>query len=594
MHSSYTGLIQQAKIALGRQQLPIAEKLLQEALKRSPEQFEGHYLLASLRLGQGRHREAELAFRRAHKLAPQHAQPLNGLGSALQAQGKLEAAIKCFEQALERDRQSASILNNLGVLSKQLGPLQQAEQYYRQAVEQEEAFGDALNNLAFVLQEQGKIDEAIDCFERAVASGRCRASADSNALMCRNYKVDLSPQALLQAHLDWAKTLNRQPPARQFSAQIPAHSPLRIGFLSGDFRSHPVATFLLPLLANLDRDRFELICYHNFPGEDERTLEIKQQVSRWVPCAQMTDEQLAGIIRADQIQFLIELSGHTGRNRLRMLQERVAPVQISWLGYPATTGLPTMDYKITDAVADPHSDLAAHYSEQLLRMPNSFLCYQGDPSLPERGVSQRAAFEEQASTERITFGCFNNLAKVNAAVLDVWAELLKKIPNAELVLKATQFRCPDTRDSIRDQLLTRGVKNQQLTILPPQQSERDHLLAYQQIDIMLDTFPYNGTTTTCEALWMGVPVLTLSGDRHAARVGASLLTAAGLDDWIATDAPGFIQRACEKVSDPRALRALQSSLRQRLQLSPLGDAKAFARAFEDLLTGLTVNSESPQ
>jgi predicted O-linked N-acetylglucosamine transferase (SPINDLY family) len=287
----------------------------------------------------------------------------------------------------------------------------------------------------------------------------------------------------------------------------------------------------------------------------------------------MSDADLAALIEREAIDIVVDCSGHTAANRLTALSRKPAPVQVTWLGYPATTGLPAIDYRLTDAIADP-PDADAFSSETLVRLPNGFLCYGPPPAAP--AVSPLPA--RQSGT--IVFGSFNNPAKINAGVVAAWTRLLAAVPRARLLLKAKQFGDAPTRALFLDRFAASGCDPARIDLLPADRALDDHLAQYAKIDIALDPFPYNGTTTTCEALWMGVPVITLRGDRHAARVGASLLTRVGLEDWIAADIDAYVATAAAFAADLDRLAALRGGLRQRVMASPLTDPVGFARDVE--------------
>jgi protein O-GlcNAc transferase len=316
-----------------------------------------------------------------------------------------------------------------------------------------------------------------------------------------------------------------------------------------------------------------VFCYAEVRAPDARTERFKGYADHWVSTVGMPDEAVAECIRRDGIDVLMDVAGHTANNRLPVFARKPAPVQMTWLGYPNTTGLQTIDYRLVDAVTDPEGEADALASEALVRLPGGFLCYDAPNDAPLPGPPP------SLTTGVVTFGSFNNPAKMSASTLDAWAKLLTRIPLAHLLLKGKPFTDAAARALYLDRLDERGVAPERIELvgwLP----DEDHLAHYGRVDVALDPFPYNGTTTTCEALWMGVPVVTLRGDRHVGRVGASLLTQIGMSNLIADSVEAYVETAVALAGDPARLSELRHSLRPRMAASPLCDAPAFARKIE--------------
>jgi predicted O-linked N-acetylglucosamine transferase (SPINDLY family) len=355
----------------------------------------------------------------------------------------------------------------------------------------------------------------------------------------------------------------------------PGTRPLRVGLLSADFKTHSVSYFIEPLLARHDRDRLALVCYSNGSFGDTITLRLRDHATEWVGTATWSDSQLARRIREDAIDILVDLSGHTGGNRLSMLALKPAPVQVTWLGYPTTTGLPTIDYRITDARVDPPG-YAACASERPLRLPASYFCYR-PRSEPRIGPLPADAGRP------ITFGSFNNMPKLGAATIRLWSRVLHALPDATLFVKTKALADASVRDALLASFATEGICAQRLRAIGWLPSGEEHLAAYNEVDIALDTFPYNGATTTCEALWMGVPVVSLAGSTHASRMGLSILTAVGLPELVASSEDGFVALAAALAQERDRLRALRQTLRERMRASPLMDEAGHAAAVADAL-----------
>src|SRR5439155_7589787 len=352
---------------------------------------------------------------------------------------------------------------------------------------------------------------------------------------------------------------------------------LRIGLLSPDFRTHSVAYFLEPILAAHERASFEFICYAELAHPDATSQRLQQQSEGWRSTAGVADAALAQQIRADAIDILIDLAGHTASTRIAVCAHQPAPVQMSYLGYPFSTGLETIDYRITDGYADPPGSSEQFYVERLLRLPRTAWCYR--PPEPTPQVS------ESPSTRHgfVTFGSFNNLAKLSHGVLDTWSRVLEAVPNSRLILKSAGIGDPMTQTRVLESFAAHGVGAGRLLLKAYENSLFDHFARYNDIDIALDSFPYNGTTTTCEAMWMGVPVIGLAGEIHLSRVGVSLLSNVGLAELVAANREDYVRVASELAGDTTRLRTLRSELRPRMAGSPLRDESGFTRAFEAAL-----------
>jgi predicted O-linked N-acetylglucosamine transferase (SPINDLY family) len=357
---------------------------------------------------------------------------------------------------------------------------------------------------------------------------------------------------------------NRREPGRR----------LKVGYVSPDFRQHSVAYFVDPLLKGHDQQAVEVFCYAEVARPDAVTARLRGYGGHWLVTVGLSDDDLTERIRTDGIDILVDLAGHTEKNRLGVFAHKPAPVQVTWLGYPNTTGRKSIDYRLVDAVTDPVGEADAWASETLVRVEGGFLCYAGSRGAPEPTAPPCLM------TDTVTFGSFNNPAKLSPATLDAWGSLLARLPQARLLLKGRPFADAATRALFLSRLGERGVAAERVELVAWMPSGAAHLGLYNRVDIALDPFPYNGTTTTCEALWMGVPVVTLRGDRHRGRVGASLLTQVGLKDWIASSMEEYLEIADTLAGDPDHLKYLRRTLRPRLAASPLCDGRAFARKIE--------------
>jgi predicted O-linked N-acetylglucosamine transferase (SPINDLY family) len=523
---------------------------------------------------QGQHAQAEAHFRTALTLKPDSVEAHNSLGYVLKEQGRLEEAEQSLRHALAGNPNFADAHHNLGCVLESMLRFHEAEACFRTALQLKPGLTDALSHLGNVRLAQGAIEEAQACYRQAVDDRPEHAPTHSNLLMALHYRESLSPQQLFEEHLKWGARCE-QPGARhvRFSNSPDPVRRLRVGYVSPDFCIHSVANFLLPLLANHDAQIVDIVCYSNTERQDEITARFQALAGTWRDIRNKSDEEVVQLIREDSIDILVDLAGHTGRGRLRVFGYKAAPVQLTYLGYPDTTGLKTVDYRLTDQWADPPGQEAFH-TEKLIRLPGGFLCYA--PLFETPPVSSAPLLDKGF----VTFGSFNNVAKMNPEVLQLWAEILKAVPRSRLLLKTKSFWDKSVAEDFSNRIQACGVARERVELRPWAIHPRDHLIHYREVDIALDTFSYNGTTTTCEALWMGVPVIALAGNTHAGRVGVSLLSGAGLSEFVASSEDDYCDIASRLARDPNRLADLRSHLRTRVHDSRLCDASRMAREVE--------------
>jgi predicted O-linked N-acetylglucosamine transferase (SPINDLY family) len=414
----------------------------------------------------------------------------------------------------------------------------------------------------------------LDHFRKLLATQVDDDAAWSGALFSMNYSEQFSKREVFEDHVKYGK---RFPEAQALAVDVAHSQPghrIRIGYLSPDFWLHSVAHFMVPILSHHDRSRVEVFCYHTGKREDSMTARLKSCVEHWRQTAELSDEELERTLRTDKLDILVELTGHSDHHRLTVLARRVAPIQVTYLGYPNTTGVPTIDYRITDARADPPGESDRLHVEKLVRLPETFLCY----APPDVKVETTAAPLHRNG--QITFASFNNFAKVTPFTIKLWSQVLASVPNSRLLIKTQGLQDPGLRALLLERFLKHGVGGDRIKLMPPIFDRREHLQTYNQVDIALDSFPYHGTTTTMEALWMGVPVVTLEGDRHAARVGASILSCLGLGELVARSEDEYTQIATRLAAPDSSLDVLRQSLRSRLGQSPLTDGARFTAHLE--------------
>jgi predicted O-linked N-acetylglucosamine transferase (SPINDLY family)/predicted SAM-dependent methyltransferase len=550
----------------------------QEAIQRRPDFAEAHNNLGNAYKDIGNTESAEACYSKAISKNPRYAVAHYNLGTLFLIQGDMKRAVSCFRDALKQDPNLVEAQNNLGNAYKRTGRLTDAEQCFLEALRIKPNFPKALSSLGNAYKDQGRMEKALEHYKRAIAVQSNYHEAHSNLLLALNYLETAKPAGVFHEHLRWSE--QHAAPMARFIEPHP-HDPrpdriLRIGYVSPDFRRHSVAFFLEGILAAHNRTAFEVVCFSDVQNPDSVTDRLKALSDKWIPIHGLSDESVDQRIRQEEIDLLVDLAGHTGNNRLLVFARKPSPVQLTYLGYPNTTGLSTMDYRITDPYADPVDGSESFFSEELLRLPHTFLCYRPPQNSPEVGRLPGP------TKGPITFGSFNNLSKLTPQVISLWSRILKGLPHARLILKSRALSDTVTSQRLIKRFTRHGVHADQIQAIGFLPSFEEHLQRYHDIDIGLDPFPYNGTTTTCEALWMGVPVITMAGDRHASRVGLSLLSNAGLGDLVARSEDEYLQKAINLAGDTDRLSRLRADLRSRVSRSPLMDENQFARALESL------------
>ena len=535
-------------------------------------------MLATVYQMLGRFADAEAAAARALALDARRADAQVARGNALSALGRLDDATACFERALAIDPQHPGALICMVSIHDDAGRFASAIEMGARVRAMLAPNFTLLTRLGDAYAHFGDADRAIECYEAAGAlpglAPRARAAAASAVLRARMLHDRDDKAALAAAHRAWDESFGRG--ARLLAAPfVNDRTPerrLRIGYVSPDFRRHAVSIFFMPVLGAHDRSRVEIACYSDWHRPDENTATIQGLSSIFRHTHAVDDDALADQIRRDRIDILVDLAGHQPSSRMLMFAAKPAPLQVSWLGYPGTTGLSAIDWRISDAICDPPADDALS-SERVLRL-KGFHAYVGpQEALPVGPLPGAAA--------PLTFGSFNYLAKLSDATLRLWARVLAAVPDARLLLKGSYAVDEPTRAMYHARFVAAGLPPDRFTILPRSPTVIEHLNLYGQLDVALDPTPYCGTTTTCEALWMGVPTLTLHGDRHAARVGTSLMTQVGLPEFVATSADDYVARAVAWASRREELAAIRAGLRERMMASSLCDVAGLARAIED-------------
>ena len=563
-----------------KEQWPEAVACFQRAATLMPDHAGSFENLSLAFTMQGLWMQAVESLRRVLALRPSSAEAHNNLGHALLLTGQWEEAAACCRRATELRPIFIEALNHLGIALTALGRLDDAADALQNALRLQPGCAVTHNNLGNMLRDRGDLDESIAAFRRALEFDPHCVGAHDNLL----YSLHFHPrgqgadngESLAAEHRRWGE-LHAEPSGKSILPHGNDRNParkLRIGYVSPDFRSHSVACFIEGLLAAHDRAQAEVFCYADLAREDGTSARLRSHVEHWRSITGMSDEKVARLIRADAIDILVDLAGHTSGNRLLVFARKPAPIQVTWLGYCDTTGIAAMDFRLTDAHADPPGATGHLHTEKLVRLPDGAWCFrQPDASPPVAALPA-------AREGHITFGCFGTRAKMNDEMFAVWSGLLLEVPGSRLLLKNLSFREPSLQRRVREVFTDAGITPERIEFLGWLPAPGDHLAAYERMDIALDTFPYHGTTTTCEALWMGVPVITLAGRTHASRVGVSLLSNIGLHECIAENADDYIRIAAQLSRDLPRLTQLRTTLRHRMAASPLMDATRFARHVE--------------
>ncbi|CAO3378017.1 O-linked N-acetylglucosamine transferase, SPINDLY family protein [Azospirillum argentinense] len=551
-----------------------ARDALMAALRLGPDRADVHFRLGNLFRQQRRPNESVAAYRQAIALRPGFVEALNNLGSLFLEVGQADAALAAFTEAIQAAPSNAESHCNLGHALDLQDRLGEAAAAQRVALAFRPDFALAWSNLGNVLKAQGHLDQAMTAYRSALTHHPDFPMAHSNVLMAQHYVPECGNADFLAAARDWAGRNGGGLPITAPVVRDGHPRPLRIGYVSSDFNSHPVGYFLDSVLRAHDRKAVTAFGYANNGRTDDVTDSLRAAADEWRPIVGMDDAAVAELIRRDGIDILVDLSGHTGNNRLTLFARRPAPVQASWLGYFGTTGLPAMDWIIADRHVLPPGE-ERFFTEKVWRLPDSYLCF--TPPTEEVPVGPLPML----GGGPVTLGAFQNRAKITRPTVALWARVLTALPQARLLLKSREFADYGVRQTLRDRFAAHGIAANRLR-MEGKTPRADYLDSHNRIDLALSPTPFGGGTTTAESLWMGVPVVTLRGDRWAGRIGVSFLETLGLADRLVADSPAdYVAKTAALVGEPEALAALRAGLRDRVRRSPLCDAPAFARSLEE-------------
>jgi predicted O-linked N-acetylglucosamine transferase (SPINDLY family) len=549
--------------------LAAAQEAFERSLAIAPHHLGARANYACLLFERGEHEQAVAILQDSLERAPQAIEAYLLIGYAFMRLGKPELALTAYRRAVTLSPRHRESRYNLALALEQTWSLAESESILRELLSDDPAYADAWALLSGVLQAECRMDEARAALQRSVDLAP-NASRHSRLLHNLQYADDADPLALLQAHRQFDALYARplfpaEPPVRNAER---GDRPLRLGFVSADFRRHPTGFLVLPGLEQLDKSRCWIACYAEQLYDDQYTARFRAIADAWRTTVELEPAEVAELIRQDEIDVLVDLMGHTGKNHLLVFARKPAPMQVTWFGHVGTTGLSAMDFLLADRFhVRPGEE--GHHVESILRMPGDYACYQAPPDAP--AVAPLPAL----TAGHITFGCFNSPAKISRRTFDAWAAILRQVPTARLLLKYGALGEAHVQAWIRQQFAQRGVGPERI-LTEGWSPHYDLLAAYNRVDMALDTQPYSGGLTTCEALWMGVPIITYPGPTFASRHSESHLTNAGYEQFVATDQNAYISLAVTWANRLEELAGIRAAMRERVRQSALCDAKAFA------------------
>jgi predicted O-linked N-acetylglucosamine transferase (SPINDLY family) len=559
----------------------LAAQLIAQSIQFQPQNAEARFDLGNALMACGRIEQAIAAYRGAIDVRKDFAEAYANLGAALGLRNQFEESIQVLRRAIALRPDFPEAHDGLGIALRASGQAEAAVASHRRAIQLRPEFAAAHSNLGLALQKLGLIEQAIAEFRQALRIDPGFRSAHTSLVYALHFQVHCDPQMIYQQHVAWNRS-HAQPLARLAQPHANTADPqrrLRVGYVSPDLRQHAVSFFIESLLTAHDQRQVEVFCYADLVKPDSTTHRLQKMVPNWRDVTGRGDPDVRQLIRQDQIDILVDLVGHTGGSRLLVFAARPAPVQVSYLGYIDTTGMDAIDYRITDAFADPPGMTERFHSERLLRLPQTIACYSPPADAPAVGPLPALA------NGYMTFGCFTIVPKINQTLLECWCAVLSQVPRSRLIIVADGLRYPSVQQSIVALFQRGGIEPQRFTLLD-QQNFDEYLATHQRVDVILDSFPVNGHTVTCHGLWMGVPVVCLAGRTYCQRLGFSVMSNLGLSDLVAQTSRQYVDIAVKLAADLPRLADLRAAMRPRMASSPLMDAAAFARNVEAAYRGI--------
>jgi len=547
-----------------------AAAAFQAAIAGEAKLAEAHHQLGNTLRALRRLPEALTSLREATRLAPSDVVFWLSRGVACLHSQQLDEAVECFQHAVKLNASLPEAREILGQALMAQRRNDEARVHLHEALRLRPDYAAAHHDLGRICAEEGLLAEAAAHYRHALTFKR-EPETQTNLIFVLHYLPDTEPEQHFAEHRQWSEWFEK-PLRAAWRPHVNDATParrLRIGYVSPDFRDHPVSSFIEPILKGHHRENFETFCYANVKAPDGVTQQLRLLAGQWRDIQGWPPDEVAELIRQDGIDILVDLAGHTTDSGLPIFARKPAPVQVTWIGYPNTTGLDAMDYRLTDCLTDPPGQTESWHSEQLIRLPNTFSCYSAPVESPAVGPLPALA------NGHVTFGCFNNFRKLSDPALALWARLLREMPTARLLLKSQGLDNPKTAGRLRDEFACAGVGADRLELCGAGLAKAQHMGLYNRVDLALDPFPYNGTTTTCDALWMGVPVVTLAGRTHVARVGHSLVSHLGFPEWSVATPDAYVAKCRELAADLPGLAGLRLRLREQMRRSSICDVPLF-------------------
>ncbi len=578
-----TQLLKNAQKALINNDFNSATYYLEKVVAIDPKHMDANLILARLAMDKGDKHKALSYFKKVDIDICNETEIYYDYGRLLQSLNRHADALVQYEKAYKLSPDEIPLLANYGTVLNINGKNKKAQEIAEHMIELNHNDFNGYTLLGNILRDMGKIDEAIKSYRKALKINPEFLVARSNLLMCMNY-LNYDDEIIFDEHKKWYDIYSKTKPQEQTNFKKDfKNDKIKIGYVSPDFRTHSVSYFIEAVLRNHDKSKFEIFCYSDVANPDPVTLRFMKMASYWRDISQIKNPtEVSNIIKKDNIDILVDLAGHAGNTRLGVFIQKPAPIQVTYLGYPNTTGIPEIDYRLTDINADP-KDQDMFYTEKLFRMPNGFLCY--TPPINSPLTKETPAIKNK----NITFGSFNKYSKISDETITLWTQILKAVPNSNLLLKTKAFIEPSVIDSCKKRFELAGINKNRITCMEPSPTTEEHLDMYNSIDIALDTFPYNGTTTTCEALWMGTPVISFVGKNHRSRVGCSILSQLKLSDFYSEDYEKLINLAVFFSNNIEQLDKLGKSLRALMAYSPLCNSRSFTIDIENAYLNMLKN-----